>query len=166
MKVCIARRRKVKKFKTTPYLIEFMERAEFNLFPHLRDVKRLPSECKPLPDSRDFRFWYPELKFVELLRLRSEHVDFFIPSELLVGKKPHLLISLLLFLEKLKALQFSNLQREVILVSCLVFFILPLYKTRGWVFFQLGENDAGEGTRRSKKILVSLNICVCEIFYS
>ena len=39
-----------------------------------------------------------------MLRLESEHVDLFIPNELLVGKKLHLQIALLLFLEKLKPL--------------------------------------------------------------
>jgi len=118
-----------KEVQTDPYLIEFVKRAQFKHASRFEGCQEAASECKRLPDSGDFRFRYPELKFIELSRPRSEHVDFFIPSELLVGKKLHPLIALLLSLEKLKALQFSNLQREVTLVSCLVFFILPLHKT-------------------------------------
>ena len=77
-------------------------------------------------------------------RLESEHVDLFIPNELLVGKKVYLLITLLLFLEKLKALQFFHLRSEVKLFLYLDSFFLPLYKTRGRVFFQPRQNDAGQ----------------------
>ena len=44
-----------------------------------------------------------------MTRPESEHVDSFLPNELLVGKKLHPRIALLLFLEKLKALQFFHL---------------------------------------------------------
>jgi len=39
-------------------------------------------------------------------RLEIKYVDFFIPKELLVGKKLHALVALLLFLEKMEALHF------------------------------------------------------------
>ena len=57
----------------------------------------------------DAEFIIPGNAFIDntlhsMSRLKSEHVDLFIPNELLVGKKLHPLIALLLFLEKLKAL--------------------------------------------------------------
>lgn len=55
-------------------------------------------------------------------KLESEHVDLFIPNELLAGRKLHPLIALLVFLEKLQALHFFHLQSKVKLVFCLVFF--------------------------------------------
>jgi len=91
------------------------------------------SECKPLPNYEDFRFWSLELKCMELSRLESEHVDLFICNELLVGKKLHPLTALL-FLEKLKGLQFFYLRNELKLFLCLDSFFLLLYKTQGRVF--------------------------------
>ena len=64
--------------------------------------------------SEDFRFQYPKLKCLE-----SEHYHSFILNELLVGKKLHPLIASLLFLEKLKPLQFFHLRSKVKLFLCL-----------------------------------------------
>jgi len=87
-----------------PYLIEFVEYAEMKHVSTNEGCQKATPECKPLPNYGDFRFWSLDLKCAELLRLESEHVKLFISNELLVGKKLHPLIALLLFLEKLKAL--------------------------------------------------------------
>jgi len=92
-------------------------------------LKKATFECKPLPSSGDFRSL--ELNYVELSRLESEHIDLFDLNELLVGKKLHPVIALLLFLEKLKAVPFFHMQNEVKLFLCSDSFFLPLYKTRG-----------------------------------
>ena len=95
----------------------------------------------------DAEFVIPDHVFMDnslapMLRLGSEHVDLFIPNELLVGKKLHPLIALLLFL-KLKALKFFHLQRVAQLFLGLDSFFLPLYKTQERVFFQPWKNDTG-----------------------
>ena len=95
------------------------------------EYQNATSECKPLPNSGDFRFWYPKLECVELSRLESGHFDLLIPKELLVGKKLHPLIQFLLFWEKMYKLQSYHMCDEVKMVSCLIFFILSQYKTRG-----------------------------------
>jgi len=61
---------------------------------------------QPVANPSNFRFQYPKLKCMDESRLESEskHVNSFIPNELLIGKKLHPLIALLLFLEKLKSL--------------------------------------------------------------
>ena len=101
----------------------------------------------------DTEFIIPYRAFMDntlhsMSRLESEHVDLFIPNELLVDKKLHPLIALLLFLEKLKALQFLYLQSEVELFLYLDSFFLPLYKTRERVFSDQGrmmqDKDKGE----------------------
>jgi len=69
--------------------------------------QRAASECKPLPNPQDFQFWCPALKHMKPSRLESEHVEFCIPNALLVGKQLHPLVALFLFLEKLKAYNFS-----------------------------------------------------------
>ena len=110
----------------------------------------------------DVEFIIPDHAFMDntlhsMSRLESEHIDLFIPNELLVGKKLHPLIALLLFLEKLKALQFFHLQRAVKLFLYLDPFFLPLYKTRGPGFPNQGrmmqDKDKGE-LRRYGYILI------------
>ena len=66
----------------------------------------------------DAEFIIPDHAFMDntlhsISRLEIVHIDLFIPNELLVGKKLHPLIALLLFLEKLKALQFFHLRSGV-----------------------------------------------------
>ena len=101
----------------------------------------------------DTEFIIPDHAFMNntlysMSRLESEHVDLFILNELLVGKKLHPLIVLLLFLEKLKALQFFHLQSAAKLFLYLDSFFLLLYKTRGRVFSNQGrmmqDKDKGE----------------------
>jgi len=77
-----------------PYLIEFGECAEFKHVSTDEGCQKAASECKPSPNSVDFQFWSIELKCVELSRLQSEHVDLFIPNEVIVGKKLHPLTAL------------------------------------------------------------------------
>ena len=82
----------------------------------------------------DAEFIIPDRGFMDnalhsMSRFESEHVDLFISNELLVGKKLHPLIALVLFLQKLKALQFVHLQSAVKLFLYLNSFFLPLYKT-------------------------------------
>jgi len=74
--------------------------------------QRAASKCKPLHNPRNFQFWPLELKSVEPSILESEPIDFFVPNALLVGKQLDPLIALLLFLAKLKALQFFHLQTK------------------------------------------------------
>ena len=110
----------------------------------------------------DVEFIIPNIAFMDntlhlMSRLESEHVDLFIPNDLLVGKKLHPLIALLLFLEKLKALQFFHLRSAVKLFLYLDSFFPPMYKTRGRVFSNqrrmMRDKDKGE-LRRYGYILI------------
>ena len=121
------------------YLIEFVDRAGFKHVSTDEGCQKVTSQCKRLPNSGDFQFRYPELECLELLRLESEHFDLFIPNELLVGERVYPLIEFLLCWEKLYKLQFSHMCDEVKMTSCLIFSILPMYKTRGRVFLTRGE---------------------------
>ena len=87
------------------YLMEFVECAKFKHVSIDERCQKAATACKPLPNPRDSWFSYPKLTCVEQSRVESEHGDSFIPNELLIGKKLHPLIALLLVLEKLKALQ-------------------------------------------------------------
>ena len=60
------------------------------------------------------------------LKLESGHVDSFVPDELLVVKKLHPLVALLLCLEKLKVLHFFHLRSEA-KPSCLFAWIPSFY---------------------------------------
>ena len=61
----------------------------------------------------DAEFIIPDHAFIDntlpaISRLESEYVDWFIPNELLVGKKLHPLIALLLFLVNLTVFPFAE----------------------------------------------------------
>ena len=92
--------------------------------------RKATSECKLVPTTKDIQFWYPEVKHVQLSMLEGRNFNMFISKELLVPKKLHSLIEFLLFQEELYKLQFYHMCDEVQMVSCLIFFILTLYKTR------------------------------------
>ena len=128
----------------------------------MRDVKRPHLNTNHCLAPGIFDFGLSNSKHLELLR----H-DLFIPNELLVGKQLYTLIALLLFFEKLKALQFFHLQKEVKLSHCLDSFFLPLYKTRERVFSDQGrimqnkDKDKGE----SRNTDISWHIRNIFIFY-
>ena len=97
-----------------------------SIIPHEYSMDTQKSECmqrkfkmdQAVGIHVDAKFIIPDHAFMDntlhlMSRLESEHVDLFIPNELLVGKKLHSLIALLLFLKKLKALQFFHLQSSV-----------------------------------------------------
>jgi len=113
-----------------------------SIIPHeyLMDIQKSDSTKRKFEMGKavvihvDAAFIIPSHAFMDntlhpMVRLESEHVDSFIPNELLADKKLHLLMTLLLFLEKLKALQFFYLQIVAKLFLCLNSFFLPLYKT-------------------------------------
>ena len=63
------------------------------------ECRKATHKCKPVPTTKDIQFSYPEAKHVHMSRLASKHVNLFIPNKLLVDKKLHPLIVVLLFLE-------------------------------------------------------------------
>ena len=103
MKNTHGKENEVKEGQSDHYLIEFVERFEFKSAAMDEERQKGASECKTLPNSREFQPWYPRFKHVAISRLAIEHADFFIPKELTVSKKLRPLMASLLFLEHLRA---------------------------------------------------------------
>jgi len=97
----------VKEVQIDRYLIGSVECDEFKGAVIYEECQKATSKCKPMPNSREFRFWHLEFKCVEMSKLEIQQVDLFILCELLGGKL-YPLVESLIFLEKLRAFIYAT----------------------------------------------------------
>ena len=60
-----------KEIQSEHYLIGFLECTEFKSASTYEEYQKVASECKTLPNSRDFQCWYPRFKHRETSKSRN-----------------------------------------------------------------------------------------------